>query len=185
MNKKTRLTILPILGVFFALFLGWSTISGQTIDRFAEYYKEIADLPAGTSFRIVITEEDATNIANEYLQRNYESIQNLMQQAIGIRLDVDNPKIEFGDDMVTASVRGGKSILKVGASIQGTMVWSDNRLIIDVKSVDVPVISVDPATVNSYLHGPLERAVNKGLQYYSVISFDIEDGYAVLEAIKL
>ena len=184
MNKKTRLTILPILGVIFALFLGWSTISGQTIDQFTEYYKEIANLPSGTSFRITITDDDATKIADEYLQRNYESIQNLLQQAIGIRLDIDNPKIEFEDDMVTASARGGKSILKVGASIQGTMVWVDNQLHIDVKSVDVPVISVDPATVNSYMHGPLERAVSKGLQYYDVISFDIEDGYAILEAVK-
>ena len=184
MNKKIRLNILPILGVIFALFLGWSTISGQTIDQFANYYKEIAQLPSGASFRVTITDDDATKIAEEYLERNYESMQNLMQQAIGIRLDIDSPKIEFGDDMFTASARGGKSILKVGASIQGTMVWADNRLIIDVKSVDVPVISIDPATVNSYLHGPLERAVSKGLQYYDVISFDIEDGYAILEAVK-
>ena len=182
--NKTRLTILPILGVFAALFLGWSTISAQTKDKLAEHFREIAALPSGSVFRLTITEEDATKVFAEYLVEYENEVKNLTQQAIGIRLEFSDPNIDFAKNEITFSIRGGKSLLKVGASMRAEVVWRDNRLHVDVKSVDVPIISVDPATVNSYAHEPIENAIQRALQYYEVRSFSIEDGYASLEAMK-
>lgn len=181
--NKTRLTILPILGVLTALLLGWSTIFAQTKDKLAENFREIAALPSGSVFRLTITEEDATKVFEEYLEEYETEVKNLTQQAIGIRLDFSDPDIDFDKDEITFSIRGGKSFLKVGASMRAEVVWRDDRLHVDVKSVDVP-IPLDPATVNSYTHEPIENAIQRALQYYEVRTFTIEDGYASLEAMK-
>ena len=101
-----------------------------------------------------------------------------------MKLDLSHPVIEFKTDDATASLRVGKGFLKVTASIRASVVWENDTLVIDVKSVDVPTISVDPATVNSYIQEPVNAGVEELKKYLEIYSFEVSEGYIKLEAMK-
>ena len=96
--QKTRTTILPIIAVFFGLFLGWSTIYAETIERLTEQLRQVESLPSGTVFQLILTDDDATDAAEEYLEAYMEEIQQLIQQSTGIKIDLSDPRIEFDED---------------------------------------------------------------------------------------
>ncbi len=182
--NKTRLTILPILGVFFALFFGWSTSFGQAAAKLEAQFNEILALPAGSVFTLTVSDDEITEAANEYLDRYTDEIVEMIRETAGVKLDVSHPVIEFKTDDATASIRVGKGFLKVTASIRASVVWENDTLVVDVKSVDIPTISVDPATVNSYIQGPVNSGVNELKKYLEIYSFSVSDGYIQLEAMK-
>ena len=93
--NKTRLTILPILSVFFALFFGWSTIFGQAAEKLENQFREIEALPSGAAFTLTVTDDDITAAANEYLDRYLPEIEQMVQEATGIKLNFADPVIEF------------------------------------------------------------------------------------------
>ena len=174
--NKTRLTILPLLAVIFSLLLGWSTISAQTIEKFENQILQIEALPSGSRFSLTITQDDLTAAAEEMLARYKTDIEDSIQQAIGVRLSVSDPKISFGNSEMLISARGGKGFLKVNASLKASINWDGNTISVDVKSIDLPIVSVDPATVNAYLQGPLSSYVEQLKQYYEIISFTVSEG---------
>lgn len=183
---KTHKSILPIIAVIFGLFFGWSTIFAQTIEKLTDQLREVQNLPSGSVFQLTLTDADATEAASEYLERYIEQIQNMIEQAVGMKLDFSDPKIDFDEDRLVVSVRGGIGFLKITASASGKVTWDapTQTLRVDMQSVDIPVISVDPATVNSYIQGPINDFIHNTLNDYEVLSFNIYDGYAVLEAKK-
>ncbi len=181
---KTRTIILPILGVFFALFLGWSTMSAQTIEKLTNQLNEIGALPSGSSFTLSLTDDDATAAAEEYLGKNMETIQNAISNAVGVKLDISNPTVTFGEDQLTIEAKAGKGFLKLSVSAKATVVWDGNELHVTVTEVNVPIVSVPVDTANSFIAEPLKNGINELLKYYDVQSFKLSDGVAVLNAVK-
>ena len=182
--KKARLIILPLLAVIFALFSGWSTILAQTIEKFQDQILQIEALPSGSVFFLTITEDDLTAAAKEMLARYNVEISDTIQEALGVRLSVSDPKISLGNSELFMSARGGKGILKVNASLNASLTWDGTTVHVDVKSVDVPIVSVDPATINAYIQGPLNSYVEQIKQYYEIRSFSVSKGKIELEAMK-
>ena len=181
--NKTRLTILPILSVFFALFFGWSTIFGQAAEKLENQFREIEALPSGAAFTLTVTDDDITAAANEYLARYLPEIEQMVQEATGIKLNFADPVIEFKTDYATASLRVGKGILKIPASLRADVYW-DGTLHVEVKEIEVPVISVDPVSVNSAIQGPIRDAMASLEKYYEIRDLELAEGYIKLEAVK-
>ena len=183
---KTRLTILPIIVTIFSLFFVWSTSSAQTVEKLTNQLREVQSLPSGSVFQLILTDDDATAAASEYLVRYMIEIQNMVQQSIGARLDFSDPRIDFDEDRMIISIRGGLGFLKITASASGTVVWDEptQTLKIDIQTVDIPIISVDPATINSYIQNPINDFIHDMMKGYDVLSFNVYDGYAILEAMK-
>lgn len=183
---KTHKSILPIIAVFFCLFFGWSTIFAQTVEKLTNQLQEVQNLPSGSVFQLTLTDADATDAASEYLERYIEKIQTMVEQSVGMKLDFSDPKIDFDEDRLVVSIRGGIGFLKITASASGKVVWDapSQTLRVDMQSVDIPIISVDPATVNSYIQGPINDLIHDKMNGYEVLSFNIYDGFAVLEARK-
>lgn len=181
--NKTRLTILPILSVFFALFFGWSTIFGQAAEKLENQFREIEALPSGAAFTLTVTDDDITAAANEYLERYLPEIEQMVQEATGIKLNFADPVIEFKTDYATASLRVGKGILKIPASLRADVYW-DGTLHVEVKEIEVPVISVDPVSVNSAIQGPIRDAMASLEKYYEIRDLELAEGYIKLEAVK-
>ncbi|MBQ6519065.1 MAG: hypothetical protein IJI14_10110 [Anaerolineaceae bacterium] len=184
--NKTHKIILPIIAVFFGLFFGWSTSSAETIEKLTEQLLQVESLPSGTVFQLVLTDDDATSAAKESLVRYMDDIQMLIQQSAGINLDVSDPQIEFDENFLIVSIRAGFGAFKVNISASGTVLWDKeaSAIKVDIKSVDIPVISVDPSTVNSYIEGPINEFVQDLMRGYEIRSFEIKDDYAVVEAMK-
>ena len=183
---RTHYSILPIFAFFLSILLLWSTSSAQTVDMLTEQLREVDKLPSGSVFQLTLTDEDATSAASEYLEQYAEEIQSMVQKSTGIKPSFSVPSINFDNDRIVISIRGGVGFLKVTASVSGTVVWdaSSQTLNINTDTVDIPIISVDPATINSYIQAPINDFIRNLMDGYEVLSFKINDGYAVLEAKK-
>ena len=181
---KTRLIILPILGAIAALFLGWSTIFAQTIERLTDQMSAVEALPSGTVIQLTLSEEDATAAAEEYINAHMTELKKMMQQGFGVALDISDPKVRFLPDEVILSIRAGFGFLKITPSARADVYWNENSLQVNVKSVDVPIVSVDPAVVNSYIQEPIQSMIDQIQVSYNIRSFKIEEGYAVVEVEK-
>ena len=181
--NKTRLTILPILAVILALFFGCSTIFGQAAENLERQLREIEALPAGSVFTLTITDDDISAAANEYLELYMEEIQDILQGRIGTKLSLSDQIIEFKTRKANASLRVGKGFLKVAASIDADVTW-DGTLHVNVIDVNVPIITVDAATVNAFIQGPIESGMRYLEQYLKIHSFDVEEGVITITAEK-
>ena len=181
--NKTRLIILPILSVFFALFLGWSTIFAQAAEKLENQFRDIQALPAGSAFSLTLTDDDITAAANEYLERYLPEIERVVEEETGIKLNFSDPVIEFKTGFATASLRVGKGFLKVPASFDAEVYW-DGGLIVNVKEVDVPIIKLDPATVNDAIQEPMREIMAEVGKYYEIHFLELNDGYIRLDAVK-
>ncbi len=181
--NKTRLTILPILSVFYALFLGWSTIFAQAAEKIENQLREIEALPAGSAFSLTMTDDDITAAANEYLNRYLPEIEKIVEQETGFKLNFADPDIEFKAGQAAASLRVGKGILKVPASLESEVYW-DGTLHVEVKKLEVPIISLDPAAINSAIQEPIRQAMETFGQYYEIQLLELGDGYIRVDAVK-
>lgn len=183
---KTHKSILPIIAVLFSFFFGWSTISAQTIEKLTNQLRDVQNLPAGSVFQLTLTDEDATAAAAEYMEKYMEEIQQMIEQSLGMKLNFSDPRIDFDKDRLVISVRGGMGFLKITVSASGIVKWDvpSQTLHVDIQSVDIPIISVDPATVNSYIQAPINDFIHNMMKDYDVLSFNVYDGYAILEARK-
>ncbi len=181
--NKTRLIILPILSVFFALFLGWSTIFAQAAEKLENQFREIEALPAGSAFSLTVTDDDITAAANEYLGRYLPEIERVVEEETGIKLNFADPVIEFKTGFATASLRVGKGFLKVPASFDAEVYW-DETLRVNVKQVDVPFITLDPAVVNDAIQDPIREAMLALGEYYEIQTMELNEGYIRIDAVK-
>ena len=184
--NKTHKSILPIFAVIFSLFFVWSTSNAQTVEKLTKQLQEIENLPSGSVFQLKLTEEDASQACAEYLEQYEQELQNMVQQAAGIKIDFSEPQINFDEDRLVISIRGGVGFLKVTASAGGTVTWDEQaqQLNVNIDSVDIPIISVDPSTINSYIQTPINDYIHGLMDGYVVRSFKIYDGNALLEAMK-
>ena len=181
--KHTRLTILPIVVVFMALILGWSTVLGEAAENIQDQIRKINELPPNSEFTWKLDDDEISDAANEYLDKYAGEIEEMIRSAIGTKVDLSDAHVEFKPNTVNASVKAGKGFLKVSASTQAEVTW-DGKLHVNVKDVDVPIVSVDPAAINSLIQTPVERAVNYLEQYVEIRSITIGDGYVEINAVR-
>lgn len=181
---KTRLIILPILGILAVLFFGWSTISAQTMDRLSQQMDAVSSLPSGTVVQLTLSEEDATAALAEYINTHNEELKEMMRQSFGVALDISDPKITFKPNEVLISIRAGFGFMKITPSARAEVYWANDELHVNVTSIELPIVSVDPSVMNSYIEEPLQSIVDQIEESYTINSFKIEDGYAVVEVTK-
>jgi hypothetical protein len=77
----------------------------------------------------------------------------------------------------------GVGFLKTKARLTAEVKW-DDKLIVAVRSVEVPVISVSPQELNAMVEEPLSQMMETVEEYAEIRSFKITDGLAVLEAVR-
>ncbi len=181
--NKTRLIILPILSVFYALFLGWSTLFAQAAEKLENQFREIEALPSGSVFTLTLTDDEISDAANEYLDRYLPEIQSMVEEATGIKLTFADPVIEFKTGTAMFSLKAGKGFLKVPASMRAGVYW-DGSLHLNVEELNIPIVSVDPATINSYIQQPVNEAMDTIGKYYEIRDLEVAEGFIRLEAMK-
>jgi|GEM_PF-5578337 len=156
---------------------------GATLNKFLDQFEKFQTLPGGETFRIEVTDAEATAAAKEYVSENKAQIKKMLKQAAGVGLDVDDPAIRFVEDGVLLSAKGGKGLVKAKASLAADVKW-DGDLSVVVRSVNVPIIKVSPESLNSTMEKPLRQLMEKVEEYAEVRSFKVKDGAAVLEAVR-
>ena len=156
---------------------------GEVIRNFVGKFNEFQSLEPGKQFFVQATEEEATAAAREYLAENKEHVSRMIRSAAGVSLEVSDPNVRFRKDEVELSARGGKGFMKVKATLCAEIVW-DGRPIVNVKSVDVPFVSVTPQKLNSVVEKPLLNVMEIVGSYAEIRSFSVRDGVVVLEALR-
>lgn len=156
---------------------------GATMQQFMDKFEEFRTLPKGESFTIEVTDLEATAAAREYVAENDAQIKQAMKQETGFELEVDKPSIGFRKDKVLLSLMAGKGFLKTKASITADVKW-DGKPVVVVRSVEVPIVSVSPGELNTFVEEPLKQMTAAVEEYAEIRSFRIEDGVAVLEAVR-
>lgn len=156
---------------------------GVTLQHFMDKFNEFKTLPAGESFTIRLSQEEATAAAAEYLKESRAQVKQMLQKSTGIGLEVDDPMIGFKNDEIFLSAVGGKGFLKTRASLTADVKW-EGKPLVKVRSVDVPLISVTPERLNFVVEKPLQQLTEKVREYADIHSFKLSDGFAVLEAVK-
>ena len=156
---------------------------GATIDKFMAKFEEFKTLPSGESFAIEITDKEATAAAKEYITENKAEIRDFLKQQTGFGLDVDDPSVKFGEDEISLSAMGGKGFLKTKATLTADIKW-DGGPVVNVRSVEVPVVSVSPEKLNSSVEEPLKKMMDIVEEYAEIRSFKLKEGVAVLEAVR-
>ena len=156
---------------------------GTTLQNFLNKFEEFKALPSGESFTIKVTDQEATAAANEFVTEQKTQIREFLKQSTGFGLDISDPAIDFLDDGIILSAKGGKGFLKANASITADVRWDDG-LAVNVRSVDVPFISVSPQKLNSAVKKPLSLLMAKVGEYAEIRAFVLMYGCAVLEAVR-
>ena len=156
---------------------------GATLQHFLGKFDEFKTLPAGESFSIKVSDQEATAAAKEYLTENKAQVKQLLQKKTGMNLDVEKPSIGFKNDAVMLSAMGGMGFLKARATLNADVQWNGAPNVV-VRSVQVPVVSVTPEKLNSVVEEPLKQLTKKVEEYAEIRNFKLQDGFAVLEAVK-
>ena len=156
---------------------------GITLNRFTNKLEEFKTFPAGETFTIKISDQEATEAAREYLTENKAQVKQLIQKRVGIGLSVDNPEVRFQNDEITMSASAGMGLLKARASLTAEVRWN-GALNVNVCSVNVPFISVSPEKLNSVVERPLKKVMEKVEKYAEIRSFKLMNGFAILEAVR-
>ena len=156
---------------------------GVIIDKFTGKFNEFRALAPGERFSVRITDLEAADAAREYLTENKARVSEMIRGAAGVSLDVSDPDVRFHPDEVFLSARGGKGFMKVKASLCAGVRWED-RPVVDVKSVEVPFVSVTPQKLNSVVEQPLLSIMKTVGDYAEILSFRITEGAAVLDALR-
>ena len=73
---------------------------------------------------------------------------------------------------------------KAGVGLDVADVKWENGLKVNVKKVDVPIIKISPEKLNFVVRDPLDMGMRMVEKYARISSFQIKDGYAVLEAVR-
>ena len=128
-------------------------------------------------------DQEATEVAREYLAENKASVSQRIQKRTGLKLSVDNPSVSFRNDEIRVSASGGMGFLKAKAALTAEVKW-DGKPVVVVRSVDIPFLTVTPEKLNSVVEGPLKKGTGIVEEYAEIRSFKVTDGAVVLEAVR-
>ena len=156
---------------------------GVNLDKFLNKFEEFKTLPAGESFSIEVTDQEATAAGREYVSENKVWIKQQLKAATGLNLSVENPSIRFGNDELSIAVTGGMGLLKAKASLTAEAGWNGAPFV-HVRTVNVPFVSLSPEKMNGFVEKPLDQLMEKVKEYAEIRSFKLTAGLAVLKAVK-
>lgn len=141
-------------------------------------------LPSGLTIQMTLSDADTQAYAEKYLAEHYSEIKDLVHKKAGISLDISDPVIRFRDDEIHLSARAGMRFMKVTASAAVSVLWDGDRALVNVKSLEGPVIAIDPQKANALIRDPVQNFVRELQQDFDIRSFRITDGSISIKAIK-
>ena len=156
---------------------------GARLNSFVAKFNQFQTLKPGEPFTIRVTDAEATEAAEELIAENKDRIRELTKKETGVGMDAAEPKICFREGEFSMTAKVGKGIVKVKSSLCADVKW-ENGLKVNVKKVDVPIIKISPEKLNFVVRDPLDMGMRMVENYARIRSFEIKDGYAVLEAVR-
>ena len=142
------------------------------------------DLPAGLTVQMSLSDIDATNYAVSYLKSHDPEIKELIKQKLKISLDITDPEIKFGENELCINCRTGLKFVKAKASAKADVKWDGKKALVNVKSIDLPIISIEPSKANTLIQLPIERFISQLQEAFKIQSFRVEPGRISVSAVK-
>lgn len=154
------------------------------IQQFQDQFNQIQAMPSGTAFNINITDADASAALDEYLEVEADMVDSLIKDYLNVSVKITDPRITFSDGKISVVVKAGISFIKVDASITAAVTYENGQVIVKTESVKVPVITLEPATVDGYIQPLVNDMMGRVSQGADIQSVTIADGTLSIAAVK-
>lgn len=145
---------------------------------------DLNNIPTGLTIFLTLSDQDATAFAEKYLNDHKTDISKLIQEKTKVSLDISSPLICFNEDELTISCKVGLKLVKVSASAKASVYWNGKNVLVNVTSLDVPVISIEPAKLNELIRKPIQTFMNELQKSFEIRYFRVEKGRISVDAKK-
>ena len=142
-------------------------------------------LPAGLTIQLALSDSDATAYVPNYLSEHNDQIKELIQQKIKVNLDITEPQIRFNENELIISCRAGIKFVKVNASVKAYVFWDGKNVLVDIKTLELPIVSIDASKANSLIQKPIQSFVDELRTAFQIKSFRVEPGRISVDAVKI
>ena len=142
------------------------------------------NIPTGLTIFLTLSDKDATAFADNYLKAHDAEIKNLIHEKIKVSLDISDPEIFFNEDELTIKCRIGLKLVKVNASAKASAHWAGKDVLVNVTSLDIPVVSIDPSKANELIRKPIQSFMNELQKAFTIRYFRVENGRISVDAVK-
>ena len=143
-----------------------------------------SDLPSGLTIRLSLTDRDATAFVGRYLTEHNKEIKDLIQQKLKFNPDITEPRIQFDQDEILLSAKVGIRFMKANARLTASVCWKGNSVDINIKTLELPIVTLDASKANSLIKKPIEDFVGQLQQDFNILSFTVEAGSVTIDAVK-
>ena len=143
-----------------------------------------SDLPSGLTIRLSLTDRDATAFAVKYLAEHNKEIKELIQQKLKFNPDITEPQIQFDQDEIRLSAKVGIRFMKANARLTASVCWTGSCAEVNIKTLELPIITLDASKANSLIQKPIEDFVGQLQQDFNILSFTVEAGSVTIDAVK-
>ena len=143
-----------------------------------------SDLPSGLTIRLSLTDRDATAFAAKYLNDHNKEIKELIQQKLKFNPDITEPQIQFGRDEIHLSAKVGIRFMKANAILTASVHWNGSRADINIKTLELPIVTLDASKANGLIQKPIEDFVSQLQQDFNILSFIVDTGSVTIDAVK-
>lgn len=145
---------------------------------------DLTKIPSGSNIQIKLTDQEATNYAENYLTSHIDEVKSLINQKVKTNLDVSNPEIHFDEDEVFLSLKAGIKFVKATAKATASVLWDGSKALVNVKTLDIPVLKLDASKANSIIQQPLKALIEDIQKDFVIKSFKLHKGSASIDAVK-
>ena len=141
-------------------------------------------MPSGLKIQMSLSDQDLTTYAEKYLSEHKEEIKNLIREKTNISAEISQPFIRFNQDEVVIAARVGIKVVKTNAEVSASVIWNGNDVLVNIKQLVLPLISLDASKANGLIHQPIEKFVNNLKQDFQILSLRVEKGSVTISAVK-
>lgn len=145
---------------------------------------DLQNIPSGQNIQITLTNQDATDYLSNYLNKHQSELKELIRQRTKNDIDVSNPEIWFDEDIVNLSAKVGIKIIKLPAKASASVIWNGREAIVNVTSLDLPIIKADAEKANEIIKKPLQGFVKNIQKDFNILTFKIHKGKVSINAVK-
>ena len=144
----------------------------------------VLNLPSGSPFSTVLTQDQLTEAAKEGLEQNKDAVKALIKKYFNTDANVSDPKVEFMQDQFKASLKVGVSFIKVGASVSGKVGLENGMPTVNVEKVDVPLVKIAPDTINNEAKNLIDTYGYILNDYVTLSNIAISEGQILIEGTR-
>lgn len=144
----------------------------------------IDNLSSGDVIDISLTDREVTDYLNDYLFRHKDDVKKLISQKIKINLDISDVIVNFEENELQVSARLGTKLFKADAKATASVIWDGKAAVVNVKSLELPIIKIDAARANDIIQKPIQDFVEKLKKDFDINSFRIIKGMFIIKARK-